>query len=133
MTTTFTFPTPRLLATWLVAAVSFATLARPAAAQDEQQQTITALRNGDGSDGCRTLVLDIVRCDGRGERTRAAVVAELRNAQAAGEFGAVGELSEAPIHVGAAGPAAPTLTRFQVKAELALARANHELPGWGEL
>ena len=59
-------------------------------------------------------------------RSREAVRAELRNAQAAGELRGVGELADAPRM--AVVPSAPEpVTRAQVRSELAQARAHHEL------
>ena len=58
-------------------------------------------------------------------RSRSAVVAELRNAQAAGELRS-GDLGDAPV--AAAVPATNVAaSRSEVRAELAQARAHHEL------
>jgi hypothetical protein len=74
----------------------------------------------------------IMRCDAHSERTREAVVTELRRAQAAGEMRRVGELADAPTSEAA--PARPrSLARAEVKEELAQARANHQMPRVGEL
>ena len=66
------------------------------------------------------------------QRTRAAVRAEAQNARAAGpsHWASGGELSEATP---AATVQAHTPTREQVKAELAAARAAHQLPRYGEM
>jgi hypothetical protein len=60
------------------------------------------------------------------QRTRSAVVAELRNTQAAGDLQRAGELSEAPVAAVVPVPGSP-ITRSEVRAELAQARAHHEL------
>jgi hypothetical protein len=65
-------------------------------------------------------------------RSREAVVAELRNAQAQGAWRGAGELSEAPVSAPVPAPPA-VLTRAQVKADVAQARASHQLPRVGEL
>jgi hypothetical protein len=81
--------------------------------------------------GCTTIALGIMRCDAHSDRTREAVIAETQNAQAAGQLKVVGELAGAPE--GQPVPAVTvSKTRAQVKAELALARANHELPKPGD-
>lgn len=60
------------------------------------------------------------------QRTRTAVVAELRNAQAAGDVQRTGELSDAPA--AAVVPAqSPVISRAEVRADLAQARAHHAL------
>ncbi len=66
------------------------------------------------------------------QRTRAAVRAEAQNARAAGpsHWASGGELSEATP---AATVQAHAPTREQVKAELAAARAAHQLPRYGEM
>ena len=91
-----------------------ALVARPAAQVD------------DGTDGCTTNVTDVMRCTAHSERSRAAVVAELRNVQAAGDM-TVGELSDARIASVVPAPAAVAVTRAEVRQELALARSNHQL------
>lgn len=80
-----------------------------------------------GLDGCTTNVLDVMRCPARSERSRAAVVAELRNAQAAGELTAVGELSDAQISSVVPANASVAKTRAAIRQELALARSAHLL------
>ena len=85
-----------------------------------------------GSDGCTTLALGIMRCDALARPEAVGVVAELRNAQERGEMKTVGELGATPESESVPMPAV-SLTRAQVKQELALARANHELPRVGEL
>ena len=66
------------------------------------------------------------------QRTRAAVRAEAQNARAAGpsHWASGGELSEATP---AATVQAHPPTREQVKAELAAARAAHQLPRYGKM
>lgn len=82
----------------------------------------------EGPDGCTTNVLDIMHCTARSERSRAAVVAELRNAQAAGELTVVGELSDARVASVVPANASVAKTRAAVRQELALARSSHQLP-----
>jgi hypothetical protein len=67
------------------------------------------------------------------QRTREAVRAEAQNARAQGpsHWASGGELSEATPAISVR--AAPAPTREQVKAQLAAARAAHELPRYGEL
>lgn len=89
--------------------------------------TTSAVPGGAGSDGCTTNVLDIMRCPAQSDRTREAVVAELRNARAAGELASVGELSDATISAVVPSNAAVTMTRSEVKRQLALAQAAHQL------
>jgi len=74
----------------------------------------------------RANPLDIAKVDTHGERSREAVVAELRNVQAQGQWHAAGELGEAPV-VATVPQTATRLTREKVKAEVAVARAKHEL------
>ena len=66
------------------------------------------------------------------QRTRAAVEAEAQNARAEGpgHWASGGELSEAMPAVAVQGQ---TPTRQQVKAEVAAARAAHQLPRYGEI
>jgi hypothetical protein len=66
------------------------------------------------------------------DRTREAVVAELRATQARGQWHPAGEVSEAPVAPAVLAPPA-VLTRAQVKAEVAQARVQHQLPRAGEL
>ena len=80
----------------------------------------------DGSDGCTTNANDVMHCTARSERSRAAVVAELRNAQAAGGV-RVGELSDAPIGNMVPANAAVAMTRTEVRQQLSLARSSHQL------
>ena len=80
----------------------------------------------EGPDGCTTNVLDVMHCTAHSERSRAAVVAELRNAQAAGEL-TVGELSDAPIRDTVPANAAVAMTRTEVRQQLSLARSSHQL------
>lgn len=84
-------------------------------------------------DGCWTIANGIMRCSPHGARTREAVKAELRNAQAAGEMRSVGELSGAPVGATVPEPAEVALTRSQVRQDVAVARAHHELPHNGDL
>jgi len=86
------------------------------------------------ADGCRTIANGVQRCDGgpsQGERSRDAVVAELHNAEANGKMNRVGEMAEAPVSDPVPAPAV-ALTRAQVKQQLALARANHQMPPIGD-
>ncbi len=84
-------------------------------------------RSEAGWDGCTTNVLDVMRCTTQVGRTREAVVAELRNARAAGDVAKVGELSDATVSAVVPGNSAVALRRSDVKRELALAQASHEL------
>lgn len=91
----------------------------------EDAPAVAALAN-DGPDGCTTNVLDVMHCTAHSERSRAAVVAELRNAQAAGGV-TVGELSDAPIRNMVPANAAVAMTRTEVRQQLSLARSSHQL------
>jgi hypothetical protein len=66
------------------------------------------------------------------ERSREAVVAELRNAQARGTWRPTGEIGERAIAPAVPAPPA-VLTRAQVRSDVAQARAAHQLPRVGEL
>jgi len=86
------------------------------------------------ADGCRTIANGVQRCDGgpsQGERGRDAVVAELHNAESTGKMQRVGETAEAPVSDPVPAPQV-AMTRAQVKQQLALARANHQLAPIGD-
>ncbi|MCK9686712.1 hypothetical protein [Scleromatobacter humisilvae] len=86
-----------------------------------------SVTDGASRDRCSTNVLDVMHCEARSERAREAVVAELRNAQASGQFDRVGELSDAQLSSVVAPRASIATTRAAVRQELALARSAHQL------
>jgi hypothetical protein len=65
------------------------------------------------------------------QRSRESVIAELRSAQASGQWHPTGEVGDTPI--AALREQASTVSRSEVKADVAQARANHQLPRVGEL
>ena len=79
------------------------------------------------TDGCTTIANGIMHCWTPSQRTREAVKADLHNAQASGELHAVGELSGAPVSQ-AVPSQQPVVSRSEVKHDLALARAAHDVP-----
>ncbi len=89
---------------------------------------VSVAADAEGPDGCSVNVLDVMHCNARSERTREAVVAELRNARAAGELATVGELSDAQPGIVVPRTTAMAATRAQVRQALALAQAAHEMP-----
>lgn len=98
------------------------------ASTSARDSAIQISAGGAGSDGCTTNVLDVMHCSGPGERTREAVVAELRNARATGDLLTVGELSNGTWNGGIVpSTAVMATTRTSVKSELAVARAAHML------
>jgi hypothetical protein len=79
------------------------------------------------TDGCTTIANGIQHCWTPSQRTREAVKADLHNAEAAGELRAVGELSGAPESQ-AIPSQQPVVSRAEVRRDLALARAAHDVP-----
>lgn len=88
--------------------------------------TLAIAPANDVPDGCTTNANDVMHCTAHSERSRAAVVAELRNAQAAGGL-TVGELSDAQVSNGVPANAAVAMTRTEVGQQLSLARSSHQL------
>ena len=88
---------------------------------------------GGPNEGCHTIAQGIMRCDATSERSREAVRAELRNVQAVGELKVVGELSDAPVGPIVVPSSGAVLTRAEVRNQVAIARARHELPRNGDV
>jgi hypothetical protein len=82
--------------------------------------------------GTYTIANGVEKALPQSERSRDAVKSETRNIVASGALKRVGEFAQAPV-VDAVPAQAVATTRAQVKSELALARASHQLPRIGEL
>ena len=83
----------------------------------------------DRSETLQARTLAATQAQGQAQgRSRESVKAEVRNLQAQGQLARVGELSEAPVVTAVPDTAyASSLTRAQVKSELAQWRATHKM------
>jgi hypothetical protein len=79
---------------------------------------------------CHTIASGVMRCTTQSDRTPEHVQAELGAARAAGQLNKVGELADG---TGAAPVAAPALSRADVRSQVLIARASHELHSPSEL